>query len=798
MALVHLNPSHNERQMQLVCGSFSDPAPGRTLHQVYSHLGNYIGMHANRAAHSSGRGPSATADRIAVFFGSGQHREAKLDELHGGGSFLQLEKECSKLAKYALPRESARTQIQAFKCIVSTVTRYHGTRRLFIKSRHLRRAANTEAAISAAWARADDTQPHEWDFYCKLAATSLFEKDIFAILGNIPPTRLACINTDGCLSVIERLLIASEDCVNSISDAVAQRYLAGILEFPTFWRESGSIHTTVFSKVLDRLIRVLKDLGLESEEDEDTNGIIFDDEGIDLLASAVLVGILGCRSANPQSQYWYPNLSEIVRLLRLPGTESLLPKASALATSPDIKNIVPETAPETLDIVMVADDSTGSPLHVLMSNDSTENGQLHTDDCTLWSVDDALDDALDDPPQDLAFASRRVVYTEAASFQWTTMGNELLRTRWWPMNLRKKIQMSEPVSTRTGRTRVTGRIHSFLLRRPPANEIPSGDRGSFISMTGSSFPSLDEDSRDEPSEYRAPSPNGVSVNGVDGFEDEQHIPIDVDMHSQLPTRSSSTLPETAGRGRTDDLEIPTARRQILLVTADSERYINVDISGATNPAFIRERVFTKLNIYDEEDQARFSIYRTELGSYATSNALSDDHLFDLCRELGDGKGTLKLLVSHSSARVHEPPLRPPERPLSDQQLESPHKGHQEHGQSPAPAITLPRRIPLFRQRGPPARSCRLRRGPGTRQRPRSRLHQWGCDSEWPRAADTFRLVLSVSVKLPRYPVPCCMTETAMPYPPPPPPPPLSPNRSTFSISNDNDVAPPGTQVRTPL
>ncbi|KAJ7355923.1 hypothetical protein DFH08DRAFT_511108 [Mycena albidolilacea] len=161
-ALIHLDQSSYERQMRLIHGSFSDPAPGRALHQVYSHFSGYLETQANRAAHSWGRGPSATADRIAAFFATGQERAAKLDELHVGScTCLEIEEECPKLAKYALPRESAQTQIQAFKCIVTTVTRYHGTRALFLKPKHLRRTGNTEAAISAAWARADDTQPRE-------------------------------------------------------------------------------------------------------------------------------------------------------------------------------------------------------------------------------------------------------------------------------------------------------------------------------------------------------------------------------------------------------------------------------------------------------------------------------------------------------------------------------------------------------------------------------------------------------------------------------------------------------------
>jgi hypothetical protein len=212
---------------------------------------------------------------------------------------------------------------------VTITTRYHGTRRLFLNSKHLRRPGNTEALISAVWARADDTQPHEWDYYCQFAAACLSEKKISPILGNISPRFLGSI--DGDLSVIERLLIASESryviifhnrvidsdfiqSATSISDALAQRYLAGVLELPAFWQESGAIHIAVFTKLLDRIICVLNDLGVDS--DEDKSGIIFDQEGIDSMASAILIGVLDWHTEDPKSQYWYRNLSEIVRLLR--------------------------------------------------------------------------------------------------------------------------------------------------------------------------------------------------------------------------------------------------------------------------------------------------------------------------------------------------------------------------------------------------------------------------------------------------------------------------------------------------
>jgi hypothetical protein len=102
MALIHLDQRARELQMQLVRGSLSDPAVGRTLNQVYSHIGDYLGTKVNRAAYRWGRGPSATTDRITTFFGTGSQREAKLDALRVDGC-PWLEEECSRLLKYALP-----------------------------------------------------------------------------------------------------------------------------------------------------------------------------------------------------------------------------------------------------------------------------------------------------------------------------------------------------------------------------------------------------------------------------------------------------------------------------------------------------------------------------------------------------------------------------------------------------------------------------------------------------------------------------------------------------------------------
>ena len=58
----------------------------------------------------------------------------------------------------------------------------------------------------------------------------------------------------------------------------------------------------------------------------------------------------------------------------------------------------------------------------------------------------------------------------------------------------------------------------------------------------------------------------------------------------------------------------------------------------------------------DDQQPFFSIYRTEIGSFALGAALSDENLMSVCLKEGDDRGTVKFLVQHTSAPVH---LRPP-------------------------------------------------------------------------------------------------------------------------------------------
>ncbi|KAJ7872596.1 hypothetical protein B0H13DRAFT_2345414 [Mycena leptocephala] len=169
--------------------------------------------------------------------------------------------------------------------------------------------------------------------------------------------------------------------------------------------------------------------------------------------------------------------------------------------------------------------------------------------------------------------------------------------------------------------------------------------------------------------------------------------------------------------------------------------------------------FTKLNISDE-DQAHFSIYRTEIGSFAIGDALSDAQVFELCRDIGDDKRSLQLLVSHASARVHEPPPRrlPPSPP-------------------PAPSSPIPRRA------ASPAPSVS-----STSENLRPETAGYDADLDRGHA----RPPRCRPAPAPRSRAfPCSMTSTTSLSPRLRPPPLLSPNRATVG----DNVAPPSTQIR---
>ncbi|KAN0063138.1 mitogen-activated protein kinase kinase kinase [Thecaphora frezii] len=94
-------------------------------------------------------------------------------------------------------------------------------------------------------------------------------------------------------------------------------------------------------------------------------------------------------------------------------------------------------------------------------------------------------------------------------------------------------------------------------------------------------------------------------------------------------------------------------RVLIQVTEDNERFSVVDVSGVSSADAIKERMFAKLHLFDE-DYSNFQLFRTEIGQTdVTGPVVNDDALLALCLQMGDDRGTLKFLVQQTS-----PPTKP--------------------------------------------------------------------------------------------------------------------------------------------
>ncbi|KAG8915067.1 hypothetical protein FRC00_008208 [Tulasnella sp. 408] len=97
----------------------------------------------------------------------------------------------------------------------------------------------------------------------------------------------------------------------------------------------------------------------------------------------------------------------------------------------------------------------------------------------------------------------------------------------------------------------------------------------------------------------------------------------------------------------------------ITVTADAKNYFMVDVTGAKRATFIRERIFSKLSIPDDQRE-NYQIYRPEPGGATLGNPVTGNELMIYCEAWADAKGTLKFLIQHNAT---EPPSWPQsERP----------------------------------------------------------------------------------------------------------------------------------------
>jgi hypothetical protein len=109
--------------------------------------------------------------------------------------------------------------------------------------------------------------------------------------------------------------------MSDFSRLISIRYLGGLLEYPSFWGQTGSMFEAIVRKILLGTSTILKDLGVDSFEIDDGSEVTSDTEGVDILCESILLGVQSLKTPdlpaqNLSLQYWYPGISEIARLLR--------------------------------------------------------------------------------------------------------------------------------------------------------------------------------------------------------------------------------------------------------------------------------------------------------------------------------------------------------------------------------------------------------------------------------------------------------------------------------------------------
>ncbi|KAJ6447472.1 hypothetical protein C8R45DRAFT_1224883 [Mycena sanguinolenta] len=320
----------------LLLKAIRSPTSGRIMDQVYTSLGKTVETQANRAAYALGLGPQVVAQKIKVYFGNGDEIVQRL-ELLATSIPLKLEKRCSKLMKYALPTESANVQCQAFKDIVHLVTSFPGLRLVFLRTKFLDAATSLDT-ISELWDHSSGGSDEDWEFWKKLAATCLTESTISTMVEESRVSDLSNCQQEG-LSVVEQLMVQHDCSESRYSNALCLRYLGGILGFLASWQDMAETRCYVVNKLCSKLVEVFKDIGVDIlalgpiEESEAP----FDYEGVDLLATNLLTGVLGWFNKLDQNDWakqpWYGSFKEVLQLLRRPRAGELLPHAFAYATN---------------------------------------------------------------------------------------------------------------------------------------------------------------------------------------------------------------------------------------------------------------------------------------------------------------------------------------------------------------------------------------------------------------------------------------------------------------------------------
>ncbi|KAF7978946.1 hypothetical protein HWV62_44167 [Athelia sp. TMB] len=316
--------------------------PGMHLNLLFSAGGRYVEAASRKGAKLFALGPVAATEAIESYFGEGAARVETLDKSFtiwdspllaqtgpvpntaNSKAALKLKKLCGNILKYT------DSQTLAYKCIVRATTRYIGLRRFFIahfSSPQMPRPS--QADITRLWRHDSVRGDQEWDFFLEYAAYCLAGPDeITAVVESLLPSSFGSLESGLCVS--NRLL-------NCISTLAAVRYLAGILELPSFWQHwiSNDLHS-ISDALCNINIRLLEDLATDCEE---RKLVLIDDlmaldpEGINaLLFAAVSFLPLHLLPADEARSKESLKIAErLMRQLQTPRCKCLFPQAAERA-----------------------------------------------------------------------------------------------------------------------------------------------------------------------------------------------------------------------------------------------------------------------------------------------------------------------------------------------------------------------------------------------------------------------------------------------------------------------------------
>ncbi|KAF7328030.1 hypothetical protein MKEN_00384000 [Mycena kentingensis (nom. inval.)] len=325
-------------------------APGRVLGSFYQRSGNWLERNVNRLAHCLGKGPLVVQERIEELLEKGPRQESTLQALRSGQSVPpKFRKYCTELLRFALPSESACTQIDCFGIIVSLSTQYPGMRRVFLDALQLgRRETLTRDAILSVWRRGDTFGSlQDFCFASTFAAECITDTCVSAFVETVQPpwlidTRVAA----SALTTVERLIGASGSLSAASSEffpLLAIHYLAGVVACPSFWRQEGSLFAGVVLKLLRATTELIRDSGVEEVEGPVRPQALDATEGIDLLCHSILVGVQDREASKVPILVLSPDFSQLVSLARYPRAAEILPLSWKLSNSSGFQATVPCT-----------------------------------------------------------------------------------------------------------------------------------------------------------------------------------------------------------------------------------------------------------------------------------------------------------------------------------------------------------------------------------------------------------------------------------------------------------------------